>query len=344
LYAKPAAFFLTGTGNSHQVAKWFLQGLGQQLPELHQIKENQPALPTPENDLLVFSYPTHGFAAPWLMLKHIFRLPRGNGVHAVVLPTRGGTRLFGVPLPGMEGTAGYLVALLLWLRGYAVRAVSAVDMPSNWTAMHPGINSVNASVIANRGEAKAKRISREILAGHTFYNGFIPLFLGILLAQLSLMYLIIGQLLLAKLFFAADNCTGCGLCRKICPKQAIGLLAGRPYWTYSCDSCMACMNFCPEQAVQVSSPSLLLFCCLSVVPLAALSTAASGYPAAWHAGMLGFAVEYAFILVSAALIYLLLHHILRLKPAAALLATLSHTKYFRRYRSPGVSLPDINKP
>ncbi|MDR3590002.1 MAG: EFR1 family ferrodoxin [Negativicutes bacterium] len=342
MYSRPAGFFMTGTGNSHKVAKWFLQGLGQEEPRLVQIQENQPAAATLDNDLLVFSYPTHGFTAPWLMIKHIFRLPRGHGTHAVVLPTRAGTRLLGLCLPGMEGTAGYLIALLLWLRGYFVRGVSAVDMPSNWTAVHSGLNPENAGVIAGRGQAKVMNISQQILAGRALYNGFIPLILGLLLAQLSFMYLIVGQLVLAKLFFASDHCSRCGLCLRICPRQAIRLLGDRPYWTYACDSCMACMNYCPASAVQVSSPSFVLFSCLLSLPVTAWLTEAVGAPAAWLAGMGGFAIQYLYTLACAALIYLLLHQALRLKPAAALLATLSHTTYLRRYQAPGVSLKDIH--
>jgi len=340
LYMKATAFYMTGTGNSYKVAKWFLEAVGQEPPELYQIKENQSAISTLDSNLLVFSYPTHGFTAPWLVIKHIFRLPRGNGIHTVVLPTRAGTRILGVTLPGMEGTAGYLIAMLLLLRGYKVKGVSAVDMPSNWTAVHWGLTDQNARGIANNGEAKVKKISREILAGHSFYNGFIPLILGLLLLRISFMYLIMAQLVLAKLFFASNLCNGCGLCRKIYPKQAVELIGNKPYWTYSCDSCMACMNYCPRKAIQVSPFSVFLFSYVLSIPVAAWLTEIIGYPAA---GIVRFATQYAYTLISVALIYLLLHHVLRLKPVAALLASLSHTKYFRRYQAPGVSLQDIHK-
>lgn len=344
MYAKLIAFFMTGTGNSYKVAKWFAESVAEIPARLHQVKEQQEPVTIGDNDLLVFSYPTHGFTAPWLMIKHILRLPKGNDAHAVVLPTRAGTRILGLSLPGMEGTAGYLIAVLLWFRGYKVRGVAAIDMPSNWTALHWGLSNNNVKAITDKGEEKVKKIARKIVAGRSCYNGFIPLLLGVLLAGVSFGYLVIGQLVLAKLFFAADKCNGCSLCKKICPKQAIKMIRSKPYWTYSCDSCMACMNFCPQRAIQVSPFSLFLYTYIETIPVHFwISSKLSSISLSQLPGSMGFLIQYIYTLSSVALMYWLLHHILRLRPLAALLAALSHTKYFRRYKSPGVSLGNIHR-
>ena len=335
---------MTGTGNSYKVAKWFLESASTARSDLYQIKDNQSDVSIKNSDLLVFSYPTHGFTAPYLIMKHIFRLPKGNAVHAVVLPTRAGTRMFGWSLPGMEGTAGYLIALLLWCRGYTIKGVVAIDMPSNWTAVHWGLNAENVQVISENGEIKVKKIAHQIVTGHSVYKGFIPLVIGIVLSRISLMYLILAQLILSKLFFASNQCNGCRLCQKICPKQAIIMIGNKPYWKYSCDSCMACMNYCPQTAIQVSPFPVFLFSYILSLPVTN-----------WITNMIGdrimtgsseiivFAIQYLYTLSSVALVYLVLHHLLRLKPIAALLTKLSHTQYFRRYQARGVSLKDIHK-
>lgn len=342
LYSKVTGFFMTGTGNSYKVATWFLEAVGKIKTDLYQIKEMRIDFAIGTSDLLVFSYPTHGFTAPWLMIKHVFRLPPGNGVHAVVLPTRAGTRVLGLSLPGMEGTAGYLIAALLWLRGYRIKGISAIDMPSNWTAVHWGLSHSNVEVIAAKGKAKVKHLAEKITAGHSFYNGFIPLIIGLLLARISFMYLIIAQLVLSKFFFASNRCTGCGLCQRICPKQAVNLVANKPYWSYSCDSCMACMNYCPQQAIQVSPFSVFVFSYILSLPVTAWLLTELGY----HQNtpkMLQFVIQYIYTLTSVGVVYWLLYQVLRIKPLAALLSTLSHTKYLRRYKAPGVSLKDIHK-
>lgn len=344
MYTKIIGFFMTGTGNSYKVANWFLRSVGNIKTELHQIKEKQAGFSFGKDNLLIFSYPTHGFTAPWLIIKHVFRLPKGNGTHAVVLPTRAGTRVLGVSLPGMEGTAGYLIALLLLLRGYKIKGVAAIDMPSNWTAVHWGLSAENIQVISANGEAKVKKLAASIMSGHSVYSGFIPLALGILLARISFMYLIIAQLVLAKLFFASDTCTGCSLCQKICPKQSIKMIGGKPYWTYSCDSCMACMNYCPQAAIQVSPLTVFLFSYVLSFPVTSWITGKLDYILSSNIPLpIQFAIQYSYTLISVALICWLLHHILRIKPVAALLASLSHTKYLRRYKAPGVSLKDIHR-
>jgi len=335
---------MTGTGNSYKVAKWFLETADAASSGLYQIMDNQSDIRICNGDLLVLSYPTHGFTAPWLMVKHIFRLPKSNAAHAVVLPTRAGTRVFGWSLPGMEGTAGYLIALLLWFRGYTVKGVAAIDMPSNWTAVHWGLSNENIQVISKNGEAKVKRIAYEILAGHSVYKGFIPLVIGIVLSRISLMYLMLAQLILSKLFFASNQCNGCRLCQRICPKQAITMIGNKPYWKYSCDSCMACMNYCPQTAIQVSPFSIFLFSYILSLPVATWITDMIGdYIMTGTPKIVFFAIQYLYTLSSVALVYLILHYVLQSKPIAALLTGLSHTRYFRRYQAQGVSLKEIHK-
>lgn len=346
MYTKITGFFMTGTGNSYQVAKWFIESVQQIPAELFQVKETKQAdINIGAQDLLVFSYPTHGFTAPWLMIKYIFRLPQSNGVHAVLLPTRAGTRMFGLTLPGMEGTAGYLIALLLWFKGYKPRGVAAVDMPSNWTAVHWGLNEQNVKIIVDKAAVKVAKLARTITAGQTVYRGLLPLGIGLLLARISLMYLIIGQLVLAKLFFASNTCTGCGLCQRICPKNSIVMSGSKPHWTYTCDSCMACMNFCPQQSIQVSPLTVFLFAYIVTLPVTFWLTGKLGYEVMSIApGIMISMIQYFYTLGSVAFVCWLLHHLLRLKPVAAMLAALSHTKYFRRYKAPGVSLQAIHRP
>lgn len=335
---------MTGTGNSYKVAKWFLESADAARSELCQIKESESEIRIENSDLLVFSYPTHGFTAPWLMMKHIFRLPKGNSIHAVVLPTRAGTRMFGWSLPGMEGTAGYLIAFLLWCRGYAVKGVAAIDMPSNWTAVHWGLSHENVQVISENGEAKVKRIAYEILAGHSVYKGFVPLIIGMVLSRISFMYLIMAQLILSKFFFASNQCNGCRLCERICPKQAIAMIGNKPYWKYSCDSCMACMNYCPQTAIQVSPFSIFLFSYVLSLPVITwITDMIDERIITGSLQIAAFAIKYLYTLSSIALVYLILHHFLRCKVIASLLTRLSHTRYFRRYQAQGVSLKNIHR-
>jgi ferredoxin len=348
MFEKISVFFMTGTGNSYKVAIWFTeiaQELGLQI-KIQQIKTDKLCIDPDSKTLCVFTLPTHGFTAPWLILKHIVCFPRGNGASAVVLPSRAGTRMKGVSLPGMEGTAGYLIACLLFLKGYKVRGVMGVDMPSNWTAVHWGLSKENIEFIISAAEPRVKHFAKTVLSGQVYFDGIIPLILGVWLFPVSFAYLVMAQFILSKLFFASDKCIGCGLCASICPKRAIimtGKTKQRPYWSYSCDSCMACMNYCPHQAVEASPIIAIIFYYLTTVPVSAyllnnIVKVPLWVPINWSG-----IIQYIYVLTAVFLAYLILHTTLGWRLFSRILSRLSHTHYFRKYHNPAVSLKELIK-
>jgi len=142
-YQTATVYFMSGTGNSFRAATWIAetareQGVQAQVVPISGGRPNEE-IEQGESHLVGLVMPTHGFTTPWQMLRFALRLPRRKGTHAFVLPTRAGTKFGPVFLPGLEGTAGYLPALILALKGYRVRGVRALDMPSNWTALHPAL-------------------------------------------------------------------------------------------------------------------------------------------------------------------------------------------------------------
>ena len=46
-----------------------------------------------------------------------------------------------------------------------------------------------------------------------------------------------------------DRCTGCGICRRICPMENIAIENGKAVLGESCISCFACYHRCPENAL-----------------------------------------------------------------------------------------------
>ncbi|MDR0530594.1 MAG: EFR1 family ferrodoxin [Oscillospiraceae bacterium] len=51
-------------------------------------------------------------------------------------------------------------------------------------------------------------------------------------------------------FHADENCTGCGMCAKLCPAGNITMQNGRPMFGASCEQCVACIQWCPRRAIQ----------------------------------------------------------------------------------------------
>jgi len=46
-----------------------------------------------------------------------------------------------------------------------------------------------------------------------------------------------------------DQCTGCGICAKVCPVGNIRIVDGRPEFQHRCEMCFACDEWCPANAV-----------------------------------------------------------------------------------------------
>lgn len=348
MYRSVVFHFLSGTGNSFRAAHWMAEearvaGAEARVMPIDGIPPDAE-VPSGPQTLLGLFFPTHGFITPWLMLRFAIRLPRGKGTHAVVVPTRAGIRIGPFCIPGMEGTAGWLPALILALKGYRLRGVMGLDMPSNWLSLHWGLGAKSVEMITSRAEPKARRFMNVVLAGGARFRGFIPLLLGLLLLPVSVLYLALGRFFLAKLFFADDRCTGCRFCARHCPARAILMLPRdnpRPFWTFSCESCMRCMAFCPEHAVQAghSWGALLYFL-----------TAATGFDwllnriipgvlpdTLWTAIL----VEYPLTLLAIGLAYSLFFRLMRIPAVNTFFARTTLTRYWRRYREPHTRMGDM---
>lgn len=352
-YRQARVCYFTGTGNSYRVARWLEaacaeRGIEAQVAAINQTDPHAVEAPGPAT-LLALTTPTHGFTAPWLMLRFVWRLPRGRGTHAVVIPTRGGGKLGAGFSPGMEGTAGYLLALLLWLKGYTVRGVWALDMPSNWTAVYPGYGRASAEAIIAHTESKMRARMARVLAGERVFAGGVCLLLGLLLLPVSAGYLLVGRFFFAKLFYASSDCTGCRLCAEACPAHAIRMRGNppRPYWTFACESCMRCMNICPTQAVEASYPLAVGLYFIANVPvwMLFLNWLGRQWPAlaALNTLLIQVGLQYAYFLLALALTYAVFTLLLRVPFLNRLFTAVTPTHYYRRYHEPETRLRDLGR-
>jgi len=347
-------YYLSGTGNTYRVAAWAGDELESQKIKVNMapFERSDPAaeIIPGEKTLLGLLLPTHGFTAPWMMIRFALKLPKGQGAHAFVSATRGGTKFGNIILPGFEGTAAYLLALILKIKGYKVRGVIGVDMPLNWTVLIPGFKEKNAKAISAPQEPKIKAFIKAIINGDPQFGfwTFVSLFLGFLIIPFSLGYLLIARFFLSKLFFSTNACDSCGICASKCPANAIqmrGKKVPRPYWTFKCESCMRCMSFCPQNAIEASHLLAVGFVYLVSIPVGALMIR-------WISKLIpsldpivdspiSMLFQYGYMLLSFVLVYFIFYHLTRIRFINTLFTKGTLTHYYRRYRQPGVRLKDL---
>lgn len=341
MYGAADLIVWSGTGNSWHVAERIAESARKAGATTRVFTAGTPVDDSPSAARLIgLVGPTHGFTAPWPLVKAAIRTPNVRGADAFVLVTRGGMRVAGRSLAGFEGTAAYIPAAILAMRGARVRGVGAIDMPLNWTVAVPAASPEDAALVVARGDAQTDAFARRILNGEASFGGLLQLALGVLILPLSVGYVLIARLILGKMFFADERCTSCGICAKSCPQAAIRLVgAGRtPYWTYHCHNCMRCMSKCPTQAIQGAQGWLLLYLLLISLPVAAGITAAVrdviGVSGEIATSLVSLLSGYIWIVVAVWTAYLALWLGLRVPGLRFVLSRATLTRLYRLYRGP----------
>lgn len=348
-YGKLALFFMSGTGNSYRNTKWIEAEAGKQGLEVsvNLVPAAHHAPISPEQETLFgFVMPTHGFTAPWPMIRFVLKLPRGRGVHAFAIVGRGGSKIGNRYIPGVEGTACYLMALLLILKGFSVRGVLAVDMPANWVVAYPAPAPAKAAEIMDRARTRTLAFFMRTLEGKRSFDGRIGLLFGFLLLPVSIAYLLVGRFFLAKLFFANNYCNGCGLCVRNCSYGGVRMKGGEkvwPYWTYNCESCMRCMAYCPEKAVEAghSWGVILYFVSSTGVSMYLLNLLVPYTGEFVMNRWLSHLLQYAYLLASMAAAYWLFSLFLRVPLINNIFTHTTFTHVFGRYHEPETKALDL---
>lgn len=255
-YNKLVIYYFSGTGNAKNVSFWIDRIASQydikvQIIDISKIKSRKEIV-IPENALIGFCSPTHGFNFPPIMFHFLLRFPKSKKNKVFIMNTRAGLKAGKYFLPGLSGMTQYFSALILLIKGFKIVGMHPIDLPSNWVSFHPGVKPKVVKSIYEKRKRETERFALKIITGNKDLRALKTIPIDLLVTPISFLYYIIGRFILAKSLFASKDCTKCDLCINKCPIQAIKTIDNRPFWTYKCESCMQCINICPERAIEAA--------------------------------------------------------------------------------------------
>jgi hypothetical protein len=168
-YKQLLIYYFSGTGNillaSRQIADIAAnKGIRTEINPIDRLKKIELP-PTDGKRIIGIGYPTHGFSLPWIMLKFIFRFPRGKGSDLFIFNTRAGMKMSKLFVRGLSGIAIHLPILILWLKGYKIRGLLPLDLPSNWISLHPGLREKVVNSIFEKRKKEINVFSEKIFSG-----------------------------------------------------------------------------------------------------------------------------------------------------------------------------------
>lgn len=353
-YSKAIVLFSSGTGNSFKASLWMMEEAEKRsiTVEHNSIEKfDKKNLITSERLLLALYFPTHGFTAPWHIIKFAMKLPRAQGASAIVIPSRAGVKFGKFFPPGLSGSAAFVLSIILFLKGFAVKGFTALDMPSNWFSLHPIQSKTSHIEIIDRARKKHQKFSDIILNGSYKWlciDFFYEIIFGTALLPISILYLLIGKIFLAKLFFANNNCNACGLCSEKCPIGAIKMFGKknpRPYWKYNCESCMRCAGFCPNKAIEAGHSWAAMLIQITSIPVAWLFFSLTGGNILlfdFRDSLLGTIINTLYVYPSIIVSYFFFHLVIRFPFFNKLFSLTTFTHYWGRYKAPGIKIKDFS--
>lgn len=335
---KLQVYYFSGTGNSKNVAFVLRQealSVGIEVELIDISKTDRLHIQHPADDaLIVFTSPVHGFNYPPIMLHYIFRFPRGNN-KVMLMNTRAGMLIGKWVTPGISGISLYLSALVLKLKGYHIRALYPVDLPSNWISLHPALNKRTVDFIYTKTLPKLRVLAQSFFAGKRSFWSVRECLIDVIVAPIAVLYYIIGRFIIAKTFYVSKDCIRCGACYKNCPVNAIKTVAGRPFWTFKCESCMKCMNSCPKRAIETAHGFIVVYTIAFSLLLSSVIYRYVDLSLITQNGVLKFIFECSLFAIMIAVFYRLFHYMLRFRwfERIAVYTSLSKLKIWGRYEA-----------
>lgn len=260
--------YFTGTGNSLFLAREISSELESSLNSIPELIKNRKLDTLGDNIIVVFpSYLSMIYGIPLIIKDFIESIPGLKSKKIILVCSCGGHRLVNA-LTSVKVLSG-----IIKKSGGRVYNYFTLRLPmNNLDYDHiPVPLERDHDILFKRAYKLIKGITAEIKSGHSWGIGKIgdSLFQFLMKPMFTLLKKLSYRTMLdiamepysttksiEEVFRLTDrsltvkgNCTGCGICNKVCPVDNINIEDGKPTWLNRCEMCFACHEWCPKKAI-----------------------------------------------------------------------------------------------
>ncbi|MDO5417555.1 MAG: EFR1 family ferrodoxin [Lachnospiraceae bacterium] len=225
-------FYFSGTGNSKGIAEIIAQNLNDEAIDI--IGKDPESYHFTDTDYLGFVFPVYAYAAPDVMIEFVDKMNPGDAF------------TFGIcTFSNVAGCALQHFSQFLPLKcGYGVK------MPDTFPVLDHILETEESAI--QKLEAAKPRVD-EVIDRLKKKEEVFDVLMGEnpRMRSFKMSVLFNAGKRKTNSYWTEETCTGCGLCAKLCPANAIEIQNNRPVWIKEdCYLCMACLNRCPVTAIQ----------------------------------------------------------------------------------------------
>jgi ferredoxin len=245
-------YYFSGTGNSLSVAREIAARTEANLIPIASLVDEVSV--KPQADVVGIVFPVYYLEPPMIVVQFAKKLEVLNGKYVFVVCTYGGG----------TGISLRMLKRLINSRGGVLSAAYGVQMPQNaFHKLRENRQKIylrwekKLALIVKITEAKGKTSPVNIWLEWIITPLHILFFKNICRKHFMKLSNLPNGLeydeykhAVDRSFFTNANCSGCGICSRVCPVNNIEIRDNKPVWLNHCENCLACYNWCPNKAIE----------------------------------------------------------------------------------------------
>ena len=225
--------YFSGTGNCLKIAKTIKKELDN--ADIVSIAKSERYVLAKQYESIGFIYPVYFWGLPKKVISFIENLDLGNNKNAYFYSI--------ASYGGDIGNGVYQIYELLQKKhGVKINSCQKLVMFSNYVINHDISERVD-EITKKSNDGLVPIIDSIKNRRNNKVNKFTKIF------SFVNKWFVKNVSAMDRHFTVSDNCTGCGICQKVCPAKNIVMENNKPRYNHNCEQCLACLHFCPQKAI-----------------------------------------------------------------------------------------------